>query len=145
MKNIFTFLLAVLAMTFIASVTPTETKAQKTTVVSAAKDAVLNTDTTTVTFSSVTNSVVSFTIKAVKDTGTISGRIVLQGYQGGIWQPIDSITTSASSFTSSVLSKTFPARHTSGVLLFSQYRFVIYESTMGRVKTIKGEMLERQQ
>jgi hypothetical protein len=128
------------------SLSATQAKAQRnlTTGVTISKTAVVNTDTSTVTFTSVENGVTSFSLHALKDTGTISGKVVFFGYNNKVWKHLDSTTYSAASLeTGGVLSFTFPAKHSTGELIYSQYKIVISESVMGRVKTITGEFLRR--
>jgi hypothetical protein len=146
MKKSFVALLAVIATLFISSVVaPTEAKAQRFyPATSVSKAAIVNTDTAIVLFDEVTSETRSFHLHALKDTGTISGKVVFYGYNNKVYKPLDSASFSAASlYAGNVLSYSFSARASNGDLLYSKYKIVITEAVMGRVKTITGEMLRR--
>lgn len=142
----FIAILGLFALVAALSTAPTmEAKAQlpSTEGVTISKDSAVGTDTVTVTFTSVVKETVLFTLNAVRDTGTLAGKVVLSGYNNKVWKPIDSTTYSNASLVSNVLSISFPAKHSNSDLLYSKYKLVLYESVTGKVKTIKGEMLRR--
>jgi hypothetical protein len=116
-----------------AVVAPTEATAQVK-LVPNAKDSTIDAGTTTFTLGSIRDAVVSYTIYGVKDSGTVAGKYVFQGSNGGTyWEGIDSLTLG----NYGVNYKTFTVpRNAAGKPVFDQFRIHCVGSGSNKVKPI---------
>jgi hypothetical protein len=107
--------------------------AQVTTNVTPSKATIAGTDTAYATFSS-ESTVKSFTAKITKSSGTIGGKVYLQGIADNAdWDTLDSLTVGNAD-----AHKTFSP----GTLIYKQYRFQ-YLSNQSGTQALKAYQLRR--
>ena len=135
--NMKKFLFLTVLFLFAAFIAPTVSQAQIAKKVTVVKDSTVNSDNTSITLEA-DNTVKSFEGHATKVSGTIAGKMVLEGLapDGSNWVGIDSIALADQAVNFKVF--------TPGTLIYSKYRIKVTETGTGKLKPIVGYVLRRE-